>query len=290
VTQPDVEYADGFYGLESDGVVSFRWMQREAQVRFPPADVERYLDMSVLSEFTDLSQELTGIVGGPAARIPLREGWQPVSFRVPAGAGELGLSVNKIFPREYYAAGDNRELAIRLRDATLHADARRHQNVITQHRNLAANMREMFAGATTLGTTPPRVGIDLYGACNVKPPCVYCEWDGSKAAEGDDVDTPFTLETLREWGPFFDNSATLINCSIGEPFMMRNLDELLDAFGAGDKALELTTNGQIMTDRIIQRLVGRISGCTCRSTPQRPKRTRSSATIASSRSFATSSV
>src|SRR5690606_15587606 len=62
---------------------------------------------------------------------------------------------------------------------------------------------------------------------------------------------------LREWGPFFDNSTNLVNCSIGEPFMMKNLDGLLDAFGDAGKTLEMTTNGQILTDRNIQKLVGR---------------------------------
>ena len=59
---------------------------------------------------------------------------------------------------------------------------------------------------TALDSTPPSLGIDLYGVCNVKPPCVYCEWDHSKDLEGDHVDTPFTRETLDEWGAFFDNA------------------------------------------------------------------------------------
>src|SRR5690606_23330801 len=101
------------------------------------------------------------------------------------------------------------------------------------------------------------LGIDLYGACNVKPPCVYCEWDVNKTLEGDHVDTPFTVDTLDEWGPFFDNSENLVNCSIGEPFMMKNLDDLLQIFGDSGKALEMATNGQILTDRNIARLVGR---------------------------------
>jgi hypothetical protein len=67
---------------------------------------------------------------------------------------------------------------------------------------------------------------------------------------------PFTRETLREWGAFFDNSVTLINCSIGEPFMMKNLDELLEIFGRTGKALQMTTNGQILTERNIQKLLG----------------------------------
>jgi MoaA/NifB/PqqE/SkfB family radical SAM enzyme len=104
---------------------------------------------------------------------------------------------------------------------------------------------------------PVSLGIDLHGVCNVKPPCVYCEWDYSKELEGKFVEAPFTPDTLREWGPFFDKSVNLVNCSIGEPFMMKEFDDLLDAFGDGGKVLEMTTNGQILTDKNIQKLLGR---------------------------------
>ncbi len=112
-------------------------------------------------------------------------------------------------------------------------------------------------GRTALDSTPPSLGIDLYGTCNVKPPCVYCEWDHAKNLEGDHVDTPFTRDTLHEWGAFFDNAVSLVNCSIGEPFMMKPIDDLLDAFGDTGKVLEMTTNGQILTERNIQKLLGR---------------------------------
>lgn len=115
----------------------------------------------------------------------------------------------------------------------------------------------MLAGSTELRSHPPNLGIDLYGVCNVKPPCVYCEWDYSKELEGEEVDRPFTLETLDEYGEFFDSARNLINCSIGEPFMMKEFDDLLDRFGSEGKNLELATNGQILTDRNIDRLLRR---------------------------------
>ena len=39
--------------------------------------------------------------------------------------------------------------------------------------------------------------------------------------------------------------------------MMKNLDELFDIYGDGGKALEMTTNGQILTDRNIEKLLDR---------------------------------
>ena len=139
----------------------------------------------------------------------------------------------------------------------LHEDPARHAEIARQHANAVGNLREMLEGRTELSSTPVSLGIDLHGACNVKPPCVYCEWDFNKELEGDHADAPFTLDTLKDFGPFFDNAESLVNCSIGEPFMMKPIDDLLDAFDRGGKVLEMTTNGQILTDRNIQKLVGR---------------------------------
>ena len=97
----------------------------------------------------------------------------------------------------------------------------------------------------------------MHGACNVKPPCVYCGWDMAKAQEKDNVEAPFNLDTLADYGPFFENAASLVNCSIGEPFMMKDFDALLDRFADRNKAVEISTNGQILTDWNIGRLVGR---------------------------------
>ena len=252
-----MRFTEGFYPPESDGTFDYRWMQPAAQLDVEPSEDERFIELQVLSEFRDLSQTLTVISGADRATWRLRHGWAPASVRVPPRASAVEFAVNKVFPREYYAAGDRRALAVRVRALDLHTDSRRHLNVTLQHLNLTANLQEMYAGATRLSTTPRFLGIDMHASCNVKPPCVYCDWDGAKAQEGDAIDTPFTVDTLREWGPFFENSSTLVNCSIGEPFMMRDFDVLLDAFADGGKDLELTTNGQILTDHIIRKLVGR---------------------------------
>ena len=184
-------------------------------------------------------------------------GWAPVSVRLPAGATGATLRVSKLLPAAHHPA-DPRTLGVRVRRPRVHGDAARHAVIEQQRSNAVLNLDELLAGRTELRSTPPVLGIDLHGVCNVKPPCVYCEWDGSKAMEGDAVDTPFTRETLEEWGEFFDHSVDLVNCSIGEPFMMKDtLDELLDVFGAQGKTLEMTTNGQILTDKNIEKLLGR---------------------------------
>ena len=255
-TAQPVVCAEGFHGEEHEGLDRFRWMTESGVLTFAAADVERFMELWVLSEFQDLSQTLTCESGVATVTIDLVGGWAPVSLRIPVGANALRLRVNKPFPSAYYPS-DHRLLAVRLRQPLLHRDASRHATVVRQHENSVRNVREMLDHRTSLESTPVSLGIDLHGVCNVKPPCVYCEWDYSKNLEGRFVDVPFTTETLREWGAFFDNSVNLVNCSIGEPFMMKHFDDLLDAFGDGGKVLEMTTNGQILTDRNIQKLLGR---------------------------------
>lgn len=249
----DAHFAEGFYEPEPDS----RWMQERGRLTFEAVDQTRYLEMGLYTEFLDGSQELTfRFPGDISSTWPLDMGWRSLSIPVPAGASEVELVVNKIYPRSYYP-GDTRTLSIRVRAPHLHLDAQRHAHLESAYRNAIDNRREMFARSTVLKSTPVDLGIDLHGVCNVKPPCVYCDWDNFKEAEGDNVDVLFTTETLREYGAFYDNAASLINCGIGEPFMMKSLNDLLDDFGNRGKLLEMATNGQILTDKNIEKLLGR---------------------------------
>lgn len=252
MTEP-VEFGDGFFAEEfGPNREPFRWMSERGRLSFAESPFARFLELGVHCEFRDGSQSLI-CNGTPIALAP---DFGVVSLEIPAGLSSVTLTASKIFPGDRHTT-DRRTLSARVFHATLHADPSRHERVSQRYANTIANLQEMLSGRTSLTSTPRNLGIDMYGACNVKPPCVYCEWDFNKRLEGDFVDAPFGLETLAEWGPFFDNSTQLVNCSIGEPFMMKNIDELLDAFGDGGKTLEMTTNGQILTDRNIQKLLGR---------------------------------
>jgi MoaA/NifB/PqqE/SkfB family radical SAM enzyme len=255
-TAESVRWGAGFFNEETENSRSFHWMGLSGRFEFEPSPETRFVEFSVFSDFHDLSQELTVSSDGESRTFALAEGWMQHSVIVPAGATACELALNKPFPRAFYPT-DERTLGVRVREPLLHADGERHEHVARQHENARLNRREMLDRQVRLESTPPMLGIDMYGVCNVKPPCVYCEWDWNKQLEGEHVDSPFDLETLAEYGAFFDNSHQLINCSIGEPFMMKEFDALLETFGRQGKLLELTTNGQILTDRNIERLVGR---------------------------------
>lgn len=249
-------YGRGFYKQEFGEGLPFRWLSLEGQLEFEPVALPRFLEFQAHSHFQDLSQTLTLESGDSRLTRPLGQHWNVVSFAVPAGATSVTLRVNKVFPREHYP-GDGRDLALMTREPSLHEDPARHAHVVRQQDNLVLNRTEMLDRKTVMTSTPTLLGIDVQGSCNVKPPCVYCAWDYSKEREGANVDLPFNARTLAEYGPYFDNSAMLVNCSIGEPFMTKDVDPLLDAIGERGKLLETTTNGQILTEANIARLLGR---------------------------------
>jgi hypothetical protein len=252
----EVRYEAGFHGVEAEDGLAFRWMSRRAVLRVPPHTSERYLELLVCCHLLDLSQRLTLEVAGGAQENPLVGGWNVVSVPIPPGTDTVAIEASRLLPAERHP-DDPRALSVQVRWPLLHAEPYRHGHVTRQQDNRVLNLREMLTGGVRLESTPWKLGIDIQGSCNVKPPCVYCAWDMAKAREGANVDVPFNLQTLGEYGRLFDNAAELVNCSIGEPFMMREIDPLLDAFGSRGKVLELTTNGQILTDSNIRKLLGR---------------------------------
>ena len=256
-TAAPLRFGGGFYAEELAEGLPFRWMGPEASLECDPEPRPRFLELWLHSHFHDGSQRLLATLeGGATADHGLVHGWNRLSLPMAPGVSRVRLQVNRPFPRELHP-GDGRTLAVQVRTASVHADPARHDHVARQHANTRANLDELLAGRVELTSTPPKLGIDIQGACNVKPPCVYCAWDFSKEQEGANVDIAFTRETLDEWGDLFENSQELVNCSIGEPFMGKNMDELLDAFGDRGKLLEMSTNGQILTDGNIARLLGR---------------------------------
>jgi MoaA/NifB/PqqE/SkfB family radical SAM enzyme len=255
--EPDVRFEEGFHGEEQAEGLPFRWMGRKARLAFDASPEERFLEIWAWSAFHDLSQTLTVASPGQAGvEHTLVHGWNRLSTRLGPEASHADLEASRVYPLEWHPL-DTRELAVQIRQVSLGAERGRHDHVVRQQANSVLNTRELLEGRVELSSTPPKLGIDIAGTCNVKPPCVYCPWDEAKALEGDDVAVPFNLATLGAYGPFFENAVDLINCSIGEPFMMKNIDELLDAFGSRGKVLEVTTNGQILTDANIERLLGR---------------------------------
>ncbi len=276
-------FADGWYGEESGDIVPFRWMAGEARLRIPRKDAAaRFLSVPIFSEFAGGSQTLTVLRGGRRlATIALLPKWKFYGLRLePGGAAtpgaertdpdpgepsrpagwegdlDLELRVNKTVPE---AAGgpDTRRRGVRVGPLEFHSDAEAFREDSFHHANALLNHREMMEGATALKSFPTNLGIDLYGRCNIKPPCVYCLWDLNKATEGPHAGDLVDPEALERYGPFFAAARTLVNCSIGEPLLHPRFGDLMDFFARRRKILEMATNGQAFTERTVAALAGR---------------------------------
>jgi MoaA/NifB/PqqE/SkfB family radical SAM enzyme len=262
-----VKYGDGWHGWEHDRVFPFRWMASSAAVELPAEIVggRRYAVVPVFSEYVDASQTLRVAAGeGEPAEWPLLYQWAFYSLdlgtggRSASGRGpfRLDLSLNKIFPARYHP-GDGRELGVRVGPFDFHDDRERHENFVFFIDNASRNFREMLEGREELRSYPLNLGIDLYGKCNIKPPCVYCLWDKMKVLEGAHSDVTVDDRTLLSYGPFFKAARNLVNCSFGEPLLHPRFREILELCARNGKFLELSTNGQAFTERTVGALVGK---------------------------------
>jgi len=262
-------YGAGWYGWESDSTYSFRWMGRRSEVVLPGKKVQshRFLTFPVFSDFYDSSQNLTvSYKGRPVAEWPVIHGWgfysydlAPLRDLLRQGVDViplLELRVNKLYPAKYHAQ-DGRELGVRIGPLEFHDDEAWHADSGFFRENARINFEEMRTGRTELRSFPQSLGVDLFGRCNISPPCVYCLWDRMKEMEGPYVDTVVDEATLESYGPFFRSARFLVNCSFGEPLLHPRLGEILKVCADRKKVVELSSNGQAFTDRTIKALVGK---------------------------------
>jgi MoaA/NifB/PqqE/SkfB family radical SAM enzyme len=262
-----IQFGYGWHEWEYDEFFPFRWMKRKARL-FLPFDVleaNEYLSFYAFSEFADFSQNLKlEVGGGNAAKIPLLHKWnfysvslkELVASVAEEGFLSLDLSLNKVFPPGYHTS-DPRELGVRLGKFEIHADEESHANAVEFHHNAQLNYTEMAAGVSKLESYPLNLGIDLYGKCNISPPCSYCLWHSMKKLEGEYVDVDVDDRTLESYGPFFRSARTLVNCSFGEPLLHPRFAQILQFCDKHKKILEISSNGQAFTDRTISALAGK---------------------------------
>ncbi|MCJ7611655.1 MAG: radical SAM protein [Candidatus Aminicenantes bacterium] len=263
----ELNYLDGWYGWETDKVFPFRWMSCRGRLGLPAGAVQknRFLALLVFSEFADHSQVVTvSRAGRTLAELPLLYQWshysvdlgERTSGSAPDEPVEISLTVNKPFPEKYHR-GDGRELAVRIGPVDFHNDPARHEDFLFYLNNARLNDREMRQGRTRLESYPLNLGIDLFGKCNISPPCVYCLWDRMKVLEGPYTDAVVDDATLQGYGPFFKSARNMVNCSFGEPLLHPRFQELLDLFQRSGKLVEISTNGQAFTPRTINALAGK---------------------------------
>ena len=251
-----VTFGAGFHPEEWEDSEAFRWMGLEGVLEFPPSPEVRFLEMGVFSPFYDLSQVLAVEAGGERHALELVHGWAQVSVPCPPAPPARACRSHACCRRSTtratrgsWASGCARRACTPRAAATPTSTASTPTPCTT------------CARCSTARPTSPRpraASASTSTACATSSrPASTATGTSARTSRATRWTCPFTRETLDEWGDLFDNAANLVNCSIGEPFMMKNFDELLDAFGEQGKSLEMATNGQILTDKNVQKLLGR---------------------------------
>ena len=263
-----VEFGEGWYIWEFDEFLPFHWMSDEAVIYIPPRPMKknRYMGFYAFSEYMDYSQVLSVYLGDQLLEeIPLQYRWNYYCLPIKPSSEfvfdekkifKIRLVLNKPYPQRYYSQ-DGRILGVRMGEIALHDKDSERDNFLAYHNNALLNHREMMGGKTELDSFPLNLGIDLYGKCNISPPCVYCLWHSMKELEGEYTNENVDESTLEKYGPFFKSARTLVNCSFGEPLLHPRFEQILDYCDDHKKIMEISTNGQAFTQRTIKALAGK---------------------------------
>lgn len=269
--ETDIIYGRGWHEWEPQKHFPFHWMSRRAFVLLSDSWLQknRYLYFFARTEFDDFSQTLIAEFHGKIiCKIPLLPDWNHYSIYLPQskkakqtyddgnGFKMMVLTLNKSIPKRLRKV-DTRDLGIQVNRISFHNDDQFHKDFLFFYRNAYMNYKEMLEGKTVLESYPPYLGIDIYGKCNIKPPCVYCEWEWFKIVEGEYVNAVVDEKTLEGYGPFFRAARNLINCSIGEPLIHPRLKQILELCERKKKIFEMATNGQNLTKDTIRTLAGK---------------------------------
>ena len=278
-----IAYGEGWYEWDYSDFFPYRWMSKKSRliVSDECLNESKFISFYLFSEFEDLSQILQLELNGKSiSETPVLRNWNYYSIDLQKGihsqksiinksktesnkgakrqrkSHELVFSINKCFPESLHQE-DPRELGVRISSIEFHKNEETHEGSIYFHSNALLNYKEMSEGKTKLKSFPLTLGIDLYGKCNINPPCVYCLWDSMKVLEGDYAREVVDEKTLKEYGPFFLSARTLVNCSFGEPLLHPRFSEIIDFCSKHKKIIEISTNGQAFNKRTISALVGK---------------------------------
>jgi hypothetical protein len=182
--------------MRGRATVSLDERGRAADVRARANRATRFLDAF---GFFDLSQRLTFENLG-VDDYPLVHNWAPLSIVIGAGTDHLALRVvaysSGVSSRRWTGAG------VRVWAAPA-PGSERHAFVRQQYANGVLNARELLSRAPHQSTLAS-ASICTASAMSSRRVSTASGTSGKDLEEI--TSTPFTRETLDEWGPFFDNA------------------------------------------------------------------------------------
>lgn len=117
--------------------------------------------------------------------------------------------------------------------------------------NFELNKKEIKDGAHKLSSLPIFFNLDLIGVCNMQPRCVMCYEINSSTR----LHPGISIADILNFGDFFEKASSLINCSIGEPLMHKDIVELIALIDSKGKEIGLNTNGLALNSRLSDALL-----------------------------------
>jgi len=231
---------DGFYDLERDIQGSFVGTRKKFTLKLQRPG-SRFLTFNICYSGDD-GDLLIKSGRETIKKIKLRNGWNMyICDLSPREKSILEFEVNKLVP----VKNDSREMGLMVRKIEAMSERERFESQNSFIVNKALNEQEFLSGKTVLQSFPTHLRIDIEARCNIKPPCVYCEWDWAKSAEKS-LGANFDARTLKDFGSFYHYAEEIVDCSHGEPLLNKNLKKIIDEFESAGKHFEMTTNGLLL--------------------------------------------
>ena len=261
----------GLYPREEDLYGDFYWTRDRFEL-FPEFPAKYlYLWLCFLGETGELviSDHEKGL------SFALQYGWHKYFLDLTGLA--IHDKISLAIPQPYHSPQDPRVLGIMLRDAEVFGnltDAAIAKRTLVE--NEKANAGDFDRREIVIGSTPPRVRINIETRCNIQPPCVYCDWTHMKQMETY-AQFQFTLDTIRELGDYYQNATELVDCSIGEPLLSPDFVGIIKQFDRDRKHFEFTTNGILLNRQMQDALLGKdifVAVSLDAATPERYRRFR----------------
>jgi MoaA/NifB/PqqE/SkfB family radical SAM enzyme len=118
--------------------------------------------------------------------------------------------------------------------------------------NLRLLEEEISQKKTVITAQPRNFNLDMIGICNMRPPCAMCMlWENET---GPRYHKGLTVEDVRAFGAPIRLATEVINCSIGEPLILRDLVPIMQLFAEWEKPLGLNSNGLALTPALTDKL------------------------------------
>ncbi len=241
---------DGFHEMEQDMLGPHIWTAKRFKLMKTTGDSLFSLHLLYLGRNGKLSVRDSH---NNLQTLMLFPGWNTYPLDLTQVQGpDLMFELNEVVPVE----GDSRELGVMIRKIAPVKDyalSSRQDDLLA---NKVLNESEFLQGRTLLDSFPPRLRIDLESRCNMLPRCVYCGYDRAKEGAGK-CDFSYTPESLLELEEFFTLAEEIVDCSVGEPLLNRDMYRFAERFGQWGKWFEMTVNGLLLGKRNREAFLGK---------------------------------